>query len=417
MTQLDSKSEVPRLSVGGVTYAGLLQSLVWLMLASSFAVKFTPAITDVIFALAFALAVFGGMSFTAAILPIAALLILYNFAGVLSLIGFFNDTEAVKFILISVLMLLIFVFIVGYIIRYGLNGIRVIQSGWIVGAIVGAVLGIIGAIDLFGTGTIFSDQGRAVALFNDPNVYSTFLIYPAIVLFQGLLLGDKSWFVSRTVGFLTILVALFVAFSRGAWLNFGMSSLLVVGLTFMLSGNGTIRFRILIITALGLIIGAILILVLLSFEPVREMFADRFSLSKNYDLGETGRFGNQLNSIPDLLLLPFGYGPLQFWKYHGQDPHNTFLNAFASYGWLGGVAYLAIVVCSIVAGLKMVFSHHLYQREAIAAFAVLTALFLQGVQIDTEHWRHMFWLLGLLWGIFALSQTELYARQQQDNNS
>jgi Ni,Fe-hydrogenase I large subunit len=47
--------------------------------------------------------------------------------------------------------------------------------------------------------------------------------------------------------------------------------------------------------------------------------------------------------------------------------------------------------------------------------AVLLATILQGVQIDTDHWRHFYILLGLSWGLYAatvehspaMAQTEL----------
>jgi hypothetical protein len=25
------------------------------------------------------------------------------------------------------------------------------------------------------------------------------------------------------------------------------------------------------------------------------------------------------------------------------------------------------------------------------------------VQIDTDHWRHFYWMLGMMWGLFAAS--------------
>ena len=36
--------------------------------------------------------------------------------------------------------------------------------------------------------------------------------------------------------------------------------------------------------------------------------------------------------------------PRHFRYIFGEDPHNVFLNAFASYGWLGGVSFLTLIV-------------------------------------------------------------------------
>ena len=121
----------------------------------------------------------------------------------------------------------------------------------------------------------------------------------------------------------------------------------------------------------------------------------------SYDSGETGRFGNQLNSIPLLLEMPNGMGPHQFRSYFGQDPHNVFINAFASYGWLGGLAFAALNVLTLVAGCQLIFTVHPWRQQALAVFCPLATTLFQGIQIDTDHWRHLYLLLGLLWGYYG----------------
>ena len=49
---------------------------------------------------------------------------------------------------------------------------------------------------------------------------------------------------------------------------------------------------------------------------------------------------------------------------------------------------------------------HLHQRtprqtHAIALWSVLFVTILQGMQIDTDHWRHLYLMLGLIWGLAA----------------
>src|SRR5215210_8226973 len=80
----------------------------------------------------------------------------------------------------------------------------------------------------------------------------------------------------------------------------------------------------------------------------------RFSLSQDYDLGETGRFGNQLRSINELIELPNGFGPHRFRLHFPEDPHNVYVNAFASYGWLGGFSYLLLILATIFVGWRTV---------------------------------------------------------------
>ena len=119
--------------------------------------------------------------------------------------------------------------------------------------------------------------------------------------------------------------------------------------------------------------------------------------------GEFGRFGNQLNAIPMLLERPFGFGPLQFGQIFGLDPHNVYLNAFGSYGWLGGISYMLLILSTIIVGFKGVLIRTPWQGQTIALFCAFFATALQGVQIDTDHWRHFYWMLGLVWGFYAAS--------------
>jgi hypothetical protein len=143
--------------------------------------------------------------------------------------------------------------------------------------------------------------------------------------------------------------------------------------------------------------------VALSFDAIRDVFTERASLNQSYDLGVQGRFGNQLRSIPMLLEMPNGMGPLRFRWYFPEDPHNTFINAFASYGWLGGFAFIGLFVATMIAGWKLVFRPAPTQAHAIAIWSVLFITLLQGIQIDIDHWRHVYLMLGLLWGLAAVT--------------
>ena len=68
----------------------------------------------------------------------------------------------------------------------------------------------------------------------------------------------------------------------------------------------------------------------------------RAHAEQDYDSGPNGRFGNQERSLPMLLVLPNGFGPLRFRLTFGLDPHNSYLNAFGSNGWFpGGGAFFS----------------------------------------------------------------------------
>jgi hypothetical protein len=183
------------------------------------------------------------------------------------------------------------------------------------------------------------------------------------------------------------------------------STALMVGLTFVTTRSAALRQRIVAVSIVGLIGVLILLTIALSIPAVRDVFDVRASLSQDYDLGETGRFGDQLRSLPMLLDRPFGFGPLQFRNhFHGEDPHDVYLNAFASYGWIGGLSFAAFTAAMVYLGWRLAFQRTPLQTDAIAVWSCLFVQILQGFQIDTDHWRHLFLLIGALFGLVAASR-------------
>jgi len=291
--------------------------------------------------------------------------------------------------------------------------IAAIKNGYIIAAVLGSIMGMIGYFNIGGMAEAWAPIQRAQGTFKDPNVLSTFLIAPAIFLIQDFILGRHRWPISSGIALLIILAGLFFAFSRGAWISSMASGMMMVGLMFLLSPSIQLRSRIILWCIFGVIAVIGLLSVALSFESIRLLFIERTHFLNSYDAGETGRFGNQLRSLPALLQSPNGFGPLQFATRYGQDPHNVFLNAFASYGWIGGFSYLILIFSTFAIGIKTIFARTPWQAIAIAVWCPLFFTILQGIQIDTDHWRHFYVLLGLMWGLYAA--TVRFERQQNQS--
>jgi O-Antigen ligase len=377
--------------------------VIWFLFAASFYVKSEPAPVELIFAFAVVLFLPYGLAMTPLVAPLVLLLVFYNLGGVLSYLLVLDDDKARMFVLTSAYMAVTAMFFSFYVAKDPVGRMPVIRNGLVAGATIAALFGILGAFDIAGLGGAFAYYGRAMGTFKDPNVFSTYLLLPAMMLLQGFLIGGQRHKITALGALLVILAGLFLAFSRGAWISFLAGSALMVILTFILSPQPQLRNRILLQTLVGGSLLVVLFLVLLSVPKFSQLFFDRLTLVKSYDAGETGRFGNQLNSIPLLLERPLGFGPLQFREIFRQDPHNTFLNAFASYGWLGGISYLTLTLATIAAGCKAMLTRTPWQPWAIVVFCPLLTTMLQGVQIDTDHWRHYYWMLGMMWGLFAAS--------------
>jgi hypothetical protein len=277
----------------------------------------------------------------------------------------------------------------------------IIRHAYVVAAVIASFLGILGYFDVGGTADLFAHIGRANATFKDPNVFAPFIIPPFTVLVQDLLLARSRRPVLTVMAILVISLGLLLAFSRGAWGNVVASSILLVVLTLLVSPSVALRRRIILLSISGAVILAVGTIGILQVPAIKSIFQERASLNQSYDVGETGRFGNQIASIPLILTQPNGMNPRHFHYVFGQDPHNVFLNAFASYGWLGGFSFFTLVIMTFWVGWRTIRVRTPWQHHAIAIYCPLVSVLVQGVQIDTDHWRHLYLLLGCMWGLCA----------------
>jgi len=382
------------------------------MFASGFFVIVEPAPCDLLFVAAMTFCCASGLRLSPLIAAPILCLLLYNLGGFASYLQVLDDGKSRMFVITSTYMAASAIFLAAYLHENTERRIAIINNGFVIAGSFAAVIGIASYFNVGGLVSL-SPMGRVQGTFKDPNVISTFLIYPVIVLVQGLMTSTSRRPILTSIVLLAMLVAIFLAFSRGAWMNLVGAITLLAVLTFALTGSNRIRARIILLGVVGTAAAAVLLAYLLSFESVQTLFADRFTLAKSYDSGERGRFGIQLNSLRHLIELPLGVGPLYFAKHFGHDPHNVFLNAFASYGWLGGVSYALLIASTVAAGIRAILIKSPLQPAAIAVFCPLLTTILQGVQIDTDHWRHFYWLLGMSWGLFAASTAYLQCARQK----
>jgi hypothetical protein len=148
----------------------------------------------------------------------------------------------------------------------------------------------------------------------------------------------------------------------------------------------------------------LLLVVLLSFDSVADMFKQRASFDQSYDEGRFGRFGRHILGAQMALELPFGIGPLQFTRFFPEDTHNSYLNAFMSGGWIAGICYPALMFMTVILGFRYIFVRVPWQRAYLAIFAAFLGTVGESFIIDTDHWRHFWMMLGAMWGLFAAAQ-------------
>jgi hypothetical protein len=375
----------------------------WTFIAVSAFAAIEPSPYEAMFPIALIMFASGGLRFDKAMAPLVVSLTLYDAGGLLSLTPFVNESESVTFIFISIYITATTVFFAAVVAAAPAKRMATIQSGYIFAGLIAAVLGILGYFDVAGLGPYFTlyDNSRAMGPFKDPNVFAPFLVPPIIWLSQDILLrrGRPLAAIAKLV---VLLLGVMLSFSRGAVIDFLASGVMLLGLTFLTATSARDRSRTIVVAIAGAALIVILAAIVLSVPTVRNLALERSSLAEDYDSGEQGRFGNQLRSIPMLLELPFGFGPLRFGHIFPQDPHEVFISAFASFGWLGGLAFLVFVAVTLYYGWALVFRRSPLQSQIIALWSALLPQILQGVQIDTGHWRHLFLMCGCLYG-FAVT--------------
>lgn len=385
-----------------LSYGALKRGTLWLLGASSGFALIEPSPYEIAFLLALFIYTLTGIRFSQKLLPLAVLLLLFNLGGVISLIPWMDDPDAVRFIAVSLYLMLTGIFLAAIMAEDAGGRLETLRQGYLFAAWCAGGAAVLGYFDIAGLGEAFTLYGRGSGTFKDPNVLAPYLVLPIVYGMQRVLTGQAG--ILRGLLLISVpLAGLFLSFSRGGWGVLVGALVLMIGLTFLTAPTAHRRARIVGMSAAALVVMVAALLVALSFENIRAVFEVRASLDQDYDQGVTGRFGNQLRAIPMLLDDPNGFGPLRFrWLFQQADPHNVYVNAFASYGWLGGIAWLSLMVATCYVGWRLVFRRGPLQQHAIAIWSVLFVLILQGLQIDTDHWRHLYLMLGLVWGLAAL---------------
>ena len=188
----------------------------------------------------------------------------------------------------------------------------------------------------------------------------------------------------------------------------------MVGLTLFTTTSLRARFRMIVMVVAALVICSAATIFLLSFDAVGSMFTERAKLVQSYDAGtDKGRFALQALAVDTTLEFPLGVGPYEFTARYGLQQHNVYLQAFLVYGWLGGVSYLVLVLLTLVLGLRSVFVATPWRPVMIVCVATFAGVVAEGFVIDTDHWRHFFLLLGMIWGLSIATLNFINGERQQ----
>lgn len=307
--------------------------------------------------------------------------------------------DALLFSIVTIFLLLTAYFIANYVAEQTERRMRLVMRAYTAVAMISAIVGTLAYLGLMPGADIFLRYGRAKAAFNDPNVFGPFLVLPAMYALQRLLLAPGRSAIIAGGIYMVLFVGVFVSFSRAAWGHFALSSLIVLVLCFWLEAAARDKVRIMIMSLLGAAMLVVALAGLLSIPQVASLFEQR-AAGQNYDSGETGRFGRQGYAFELALDHPLGIGPHEFRNLRIiEEPHNVYVTVLHVYGWGGGAFYYLLVILTLwrgIAALTRPSPYRLMMIPLVATFAMLVG---ESAIIDTDHWRHYFLLVGLIWGI------------------
>jgi hypothetical protein len=374
---------------------------VWITIASSAVVFSEPALYDVLMlGAALALPVVGLVDFSRG-LGLYLLMWAAIVAG-----GFIATTQAgildVPLTHMSITLYLAFTSVVmaGFVAQSPDKRIRLIMSAYMVAAGVAAFAGLIGYFGLLpGAFDLFTEFGRARGTFKDPNVLGAFLVPALLYAFNEVMrgrVGRASLWLGLTP---VLLFGSLLSFSRGAWINLAVSLVVYACFSFATVATHRLRLKLMVYVVLAAVFIVGLFAAAQSVPQIAEALGTRTSLEQSYDVGPNGRFGGQIRALGLVLTHPLGIGALEFARvYDNEDAHQVYLSMFLNAGWIGGTLYLAMVLLTIGLGLRRV----VRDRGGTGLSAVLVAAFIgmafEGVVIDTDHWRHFYLIMAMIWG-------------------
>jgi len=341
-----------------------------------------------------------GMRIPIEIIPLLILFTIFNFGGIISSFMMTDYGRGLMYVAVSYFLALTSVFF-AIIIREDMGRLRLIFRAYVISAVITSMLGIIG---YFGVGgfEIFTRYSRAMGAFQDPNVYAPFLAAPILYLIYGIVNRSPTLLPFRAGALIILLLGLFLAFSRAAWGLAVISAGLFYILLIINEQSARIRLKYIILAVFGFSAIVLLLIVALQFEQVSSLFSERAKAVQDYDGGRIGRFARHLLGYELALTSPLGIGPLEFGFIFGGDTHNIFVKALMAHGWIGFVSWVAMMLATIIGGFKLLFKPRPWQPYLQIAFVVFVGHIVIGNVIDIDKWRHVFLMIGIIWGCMAL---------------
>ena len=381
-----------------------LVALATLLLACVFV---EPSPSDILFAAAMPLGLLcGAVSLKAAkpVLPVLSLMLLYFIFSIPGIAVAPDANGALRYYTITCYLFLLAVFLSLYAQPHTVGGL---QRAYLAAAFLSLAAGAAGLLGVFPE-LFMADAYRVKGLFKDPNVYGPFFV-PAVILLLEDLRSGAVWKGPKALDFIGIVLlsaGIVVSYSRAAWINLVVS----IGIFMMLNTRRVSPSK---LAAAGIAVAAALA-ILVSFFALTDIqnnetvsfLLDRAQI-QDYD---SNRFSTQSAGLQLASLHPaFGVGPGQFENRIAAitgmrlSSHNLYIRVAAESGVAAFLFFFLAVGC-VLMGLLL--DHRRQTGGSLPAvrnsgtspavlLAILGGILVNSLVVDTLHWRHLWFFIGL----------------------
>ncbi|KAB1086032.1 O-antigen ligase family protein [Neorhizobium galegae] len=359
-----------------------------------------------------------GLKISRTVAPLLVMMLTFNMSGMFSMFVMKDMSEAPMYFAVSTFLALSSVFYAA-IIENDHRRLNLIFKAWVIAAIITSLLGVLGYFNAFPGSHVFTRYNRSMGAFQDPNVFGPYLVAPLLYLLYRLLTGPLIKAPLLIAGILILALGIFLSFSRAAWGLLIFAGIALVIVMLLKERTTAFRFKILAIAGGAAIFLVLALAIALQFPQVSDLFTNRAKLVQDYDGARLGRFERHKIGFLMAMERPLGLGPMAFGKIFGEDEHNIWLKTLTTYGWLGAITYQIMIWSTLWFGFRYMLRERPWQAYLMIAWVMILGHAIIGNVIDTDHWRHFYLLLGIVWGCVALEhrfiRSQRRARSPADN--
>ncbi len=307
-----------------------------------------------------------------------------------------DDLEvALRFLAITVYLIVAWSFVLGFVGKQGVDAIEWMFAGWVIGAVATTVASIASYFGFLPFAATLAPQGRMHGLFKDANVLGAYLVAPALWSASRLVALERGRRLRWAFALVVLGVGVVLTYSRGAWISLAMALLVFFFLRLVAFGSPRSRAMLLLMVPVAALLLALALDRLASVSVVQDMLDQRLGMQR-YD---NDRFATQREALELATRSPWGIGPGQSERTFTRAAHNAYVRAFVENGYLGGLALSALMIGSFLRATWLAIdAAHIRTQMAMAVIAgAMAAICVESLVIDSVHWRHMWVLAALAW--------------------